>query len=89
MGGIQAGNMSGFMQVHVCMKLGETYYKMEDSENALVWFRRAEEAILPKQDYLIELFKAKSLDKAKKFEEAILAYQQSLELYKHEEEQES
>eukprot|EP00347_Sterkiella_histriomuscorum_P011628 403371722 len=78
----------GFMKVHVCMKMGETYYKMEKCLEAHEWFVKAEEAIKPKEDYLIELFKAKSLDKIRKFEDAILSYQRSLQLYENEDDQE-
>lgn len=67
------------------MKLGETYYKIEKCEDAYQWFVKAEDAIKPKEDYLIELFKAKSLDKTRKFDDAIMSYMRSLQLYENEE----
>lgn len=50
------------------MKIGEAYYKLEKSEQAVEYFRKAEALILPKKDYLISMFIAKSLDKLKQWD---------------------
>ncbi len=77
------------MQVHVCMKIGEGYYRLENKgEEALKWFNKAEEVIAPSNDYLIHLFKAKTLDRLKRFQEAIASYETSLIAYQNEEESE-
>lgn len=51
--------------MHLWMKIGEAYYKLEQCEKSLLYFRKAEQSILPKEDYLIKLFIAKCLDKLK------------------------
>ena len=74
-----------FMRVHVCMKIGETLIKQEGkNDQALEWFIKAEEAIAPNKDYLITLFKAKSLDRLKRYDEAIEAFKQCIILYRTE-----
>lgn len=55
------------MEVHLWMKIGEAYYKIDLNEDSLKYFRMAENAIKPKVDYLISLFIAKCLDRLKLF----------------------
>ena len=76
-----------FMTVHLYMKLGEANYKLDKCDVALDYFRKALKAIQPKEDYLIELFIAKCLDKMKLFKAATNSYQNTLALYEKEPEQ--
>ena len=79
---------AAFMPIHVQMKIGEAYYKLGQSEQALTYFGKAKEGFKPYEDYLIELFLAKCLDKLRRFAEAIRAYEVAIELYKEEQEAE-
>jgi tetratricopeptide (TPR) repeat protein len=44
------------MVVHQYMKIGEAYYKLDQCDKALDYFKQAEKSIEPREDYLIYFF---------------------------------
>ena len=59
------------------MKMGEANYKLDLNEQALEYFRKAEDFIKPREDYLISMFIAKCLDKLRLFDRSIQEYEKT------------